>query len=194
MQAAENAPVAKKPEKRLTYADYVALTPPDSGNYELHDGKIIYMASPTPLHQRVVRRLFRRMDAFAEMHELGEVFFAPLDTVFGDINTFQPDILFISRERRNIIGDKKIDGAPDLVVEVLSEGNKPMEMSYKKHIYESHQVQEYWLVSLKKNTVTLYRNTDGELMPTGIFRNDNELVSQILPGFRIRVCDILQES
>lgn len=194
MHTAENAPVIKTRKKILTYADYAVLTPPDSGNYELHNGKIVFMASPTPLHQRVVRRLSRKMDAFAETNRLGEVFFAPLDTVFNAIDTFQPDILFISKARQSIIGDKKIEGAPDLVVEVLSEANIPKEMSYKKYIYESHLVQEYWLINLKKNTVTVYQNVEGELMPVGIFNGKDTVHSQVLAGFQISVAEILQES
>lgn len=194
MQAAENVPVIKTRKKILTYDDYAALTPPDSGNYELHNGKIVFIPSPTPRHQDVVMALSAHMHIFASQHNLGKVYPAPLDTVFADINTFQPDILFISKARQHIIGDKKIDGAPDLVVEVLSEGNKPAEMSYKKYIYESHLVQEYWLVNLKKNTVTVYANKEGELMPAGIFSGDDLVSSQVLPGFSIRVSEILNES
>lgn len=194
MQTAENAPVIKTRKKKLTYDDYAALTPPDSGNYELHNGKIVFMASPTPRHQDIVTELSARMRIFASTQKLGKVYTAPLDTVFASFDTFQPDILFIAKARLNIIGDKKVEGAPDLVVEVLSEGNKPMEMSYKKYIYESHLVQEYWLVNLKKNTVTVYQNMEGELMPVGIFSGNDQVNSQVLPGFQISVAEILQES
>lgn len=194
MRAAENLPVIKSRKKILTYDDYAALTPPDSGNYELHNGKIVFMPSPSPSHQRVVLRLSSKMYFFVESNQLGEVFIAPLDTVFTNINTFQPDILFISKNREQIIGDKKIEGAPDLVVEVLSEGNKPAEMSYKKYIYESHLVQEYWLINLNKNTVTVYANREGELMLEGVFNKGDVINSQVLPGFSIPVSDILNES
>ncbi len=135
-------PAIKTRKKVLTYDDYVALTPPDSGEFELHNGKIIQMASPTPAHQRAIRRLSRKMDAHIEANRLGELFFAPMDTKFDKFNTFQPDILFVAAARAGIIGEKKIDGAPDLVVEVLSESNSQQEMSFKKHIYESHAVRE----------------------------------------------------
>ena len=131
------------------------------------------------------------MDDFIESNHLGELFFALLDTVFDQINTFQPDILFVSKQRASIIGDKKIDGAPDLVVEILSDGNLAKEMSYKKYIYESYLVQEYWLINLKKQTVTVYANVEGELMPLGIYKNKDVVKSQVLNGFEIGVREIL---
>lgn len=190
--AADNIPPIKTRKKILTYEDYAALTPPDSGNYELHQGKIVYMPSPTPAHQRVVRRLSGRMGDYADNKHLGEVFVAPLDTVFGPIDTFQPDILFVAKEHRQIIGKTKIEGAPDLAVEVLSEGNNPKEMSYKKHIYESFLVREYWLINLKKSTITVYANTDGELLPTGIYKDNDVIKSQVLQGFKVTVKEILE--
>lgn len=191
MTTAKNISAAGAKEKLLTYEDYVALTPPDSGNYELHQGKIIFMASPTPEHQDVSAELSARMRIFASTNKLGKVFSAPLDTAFSPIDTFQPDILFISKDRLSIIGDKKIEGAPDLVVEVLSESNIPKEMSYKKHIYESSGVQEYWLINLAKSTVTVYSNVAGELMPVGIFKKKETITSGVLTGFRIPVAEIL---
>lgn len=191
-QAAEQAPVIKTRKKVLTYDDYVALTPPDSGNYELHNGKIIYMASPTPRHQDVAMNLSARMHIHAGSNNLGKVYQAPLDTKFDEINTFQPDILFVSKKHLTIIGKKKIEGAPDLVVEILSESNKPKEMSYKKYIYESYLVKEYWLINLEKSTVTVYQNTDGELLPLGIFTRDDVIVSKVLTGFKISAKEILE--
>lgn len=190
--AAENVPVIKTRKKVLTYDDYVALTPPDSGNYELHNGKIIYTASPTPRHQDVAIHLASRMLIHATSQNLGKVYHAPLDTKFDEINTFQPDILFVSKKRLSIIGKKKIEGAPDLVVEILSESNMPKEMSYKKYIYESYLVKEHWLINLKKSTITVYANTDGELLPTGIYKDNDVVKSQVLQGFKVTVKEILE--
>ncbi|MEO6038773.1 MAG: Uma2 family endonuclease [Saprospiraceae bacterium] len=190
-QAAENIPIIKTRKKILNYEDYAALTPADNGNYELHQGKIIYLPSPTPHHQDVAMSLSSRMHVYASANKLGKVFTAPLDTVFDPFTILQPDILYVSKDRFHIIGDKKIEGAPDLVVEVLSISNNPKEMSYKKHIYESFMVREYWLINIKKSTITVYANTDGELLPVGVFENSNEVESQVMPGFKISVQDIL---
>lgn len=191
MEAIASAPALPKTRKKLlTYKDYVALTPPDNGNYELHNGKIIYMPSPNPLHQRIVRRLSTRLDNFLEKNKSGEVFFAPLDTVFDEINTFQPDVLFIANNRADIIGMKKIEGAPDFVVEVQSEGNTPKEMSYKKHIYETFMVREYWVINVKKETITQYLNDEGEFRQAGIFGKDKIVVSEVLKGFKVSLKEL----
>ncbi len=185
-------PVIRSRKKVLTYDDYLRLTPPDSGNYELHNGKIIFMPSPSPHHQRVAKRILIKMDAFVEAHHLGEVFIAPLDTKFDEINTLQPDVLFVSGERSNIVSKKKIDGAPDLVVEILSEGNSPREMSYKKYIYESFGVKEYWVVNLAKRTISQLVLRDGEFIPAGIWKESETFESVVLPGFRIDAGAILE--
>lgn len=187
----ENIAVALSNTKLLTYDDYVALTPPDSGNYELHHGKLVYMASPTPDHQDVVTELCARMRLFASSRKLGKVFAAPLDVVFTPTDILQPDILFIATEHLHIIGDKKIEGAPDLVVEVLSDSNKPREQRYKKEIYETHGVREYWMINPEKDSVTIFVNTSGELVAAGVFKKNDVVSSEILPGFSIRVSEIL---
>jgi len=183
-QVTEAGSPSKTRKKRLTYEDYVRLTPPDSGNYELHDGQIIYMASPTPLHQDLAGEIYSDMKAFAKSKQLGKVFIAPLDTLFDKFNTLQPDVLFISKERLNIIGDKKIEAAPDMVVEVLSSGNTPKEMIRKKFIYESFEVREYWLINLEKESMTQYLLKDGEFV-SQIFSFDEEIASEAMPGYKI---------
>ena len=76
-------------------------------------------------------------------------------------------------------------------MEILSESNKPKEMSYKKYIYESCLVKEYWLINLEKSVVTVYLNTEGELMPLGIFGRNDTIESKVLAGFKITVKEIL---
>ncbi|MEK7257726.1 MAG: Uma2 family endonuclease, partial [Bacteroidota bacterium] len=142
MEVLEKPQVSAPPKRKLTYEDFARLTPPDNGNYELHNGQIIFMPSSTPPHQRTVKRVSRRMDDFVEENRLGEVLFAPMDTKLFEHDTVQPDVLFISKERSGIVGAKKIEGAPDLVVEVLSEGNTKQEMDYKKSLYASSFVKE----------------------------------------------------
>ncbi len=172
-------------QKVLTYDDYAALTPPDSGNYELHNGQIIYMPSPIPTHQIVSNNLATDLTIFLRKHKLGRIFTAPMDVVFNPIDTFQPDIFFLSNDRLHLIGDKKIEGAPDLIVEILSPSNKPKEMGYKKIIYEMSDVKEYWIINLEKQTLTQYENVEGEFVSRHIFQKTDALTSLIINGFEI---------
>lgn len=184
-------PAPKRTRRRLTYKDYAAMTPPDNGNYELINGNIVFMPSPTPQHQRVLRRLTGQIENYLLTSPVGEVFFAPLDVFFDETNTLQPDILFIRKERAGIIGEKKIEGAPDFVVEILSEGNTSKEMTFKKYVYESFQVREYWLINLAKQTITQYLNEEGEFQKTGVFKAGEALTSVVLSGFSTKFEDLL---
>ena len=180
------------PGTPLTYEDYAALTPPDSGNYELHDGKIVFMPSPTPLHQDIATELTTRMRIYSKARQLGKVYAAPLDTLFDDINTFQPDVLFIAKERAFIIGPKKIEGAPDLVVEILSPSNHAKEMAYKKMIYELLGVREYWLVNLENQTITQYENIEKEFVKRQVLQKTDILQAIVLQGFHINVAHLFE--
>jgi Uma2 family endonuclease len=186
-------PKARIPkQKLLTYADYVLLTPPDSGNYELHNGQIIYMPSPIPPHQKLSMRLSSRLFNHTDENKLGEIFTAPMDVVFNPIDTFQPDIFFLSNDRLHLIGDKKIEGAPDLVVEILSPSNNPKEMGYKKVIYEMSNVKEYWIINLKKQILTQYENIEGEFISRRIFQNTDTLTSITVNGFEMPMSKLFE--
>jgi Uma2 family endonuclease len=175
----------------LTYKDYAAITPANNGNYALINGNIIFIPSPTPQHQDVVTELAMLLRVFAKTNDLGKVFTAPLDITFDELNTFQPDIIFIKKDRAHFIGAKKVEGAPDFVVEILSEGNIPKEMAFKKYIYETFMVREYWVVNLKKKTIVQYLNEEGEFQKIGTF-NDTEVVKSIaMEGFQTKLEDLL---
>jgi Uma2 family endonuclease len=109
----------------------------------------LYM-SPTPItsHQRTVKRLSIEMDRFLTSESLGELFFAPFDVFLDEnANAVQPDILVILHENRHIIDEaSSIHGVPDLIIEVLSQGNKKHDLITKKQLYEKFGVKEYWVV------------------------------------------------
>ena len=175
--------------KLLTFEDYARLTPPDSGNYELHNGKIIYMPSPLFPHQDLSVALCAALFFFVHKNKIGKVVAAPMDVIFTPNDTIQPDILFISNERLHII-DGQIKGAPDLVVEILSGGNTAKEMSYKKHLFETSGVKEYWLINLKKQTLTQYENIEGEFFVKNTLDTEGVLNSISVTGFQLKLSEI----
>ena len=91
----------------LTYEDYARLTPPDSSEYELHNGTIVTMPTPIPLHQEISFELSLLIGFFIKKHKLGKLYTAPMDVKFSPTDTFQPDLLFIMSNRLDIIGEKK---------------------------------------------------------------------------------------
>ena len=182
--------------KLLTFVDYARFTPLDSGNYELHNGKIIYIPTPLFPHQSIVGNLLFLLGYFVKNNKLGVVVSAPMDVILTENDTVQPDILFISQDRLNII-DGQIKGAPDLVVEIQSGGNTKKEMSYKKHLYESSGVKEYWLINPEKKTLTQYENIEGEFFPKNVLNTapseslrEGVLKAIVVEGFELKIGDI----
>ena len=102
---------------RLTYADYMKTS--DDERYELLNGELIMSPSPREIHQYISGNLYLVLGAFVRDRSLGRVYFAPFDVVLSDTDVVQPDLLFVSNERAAIITADNIQGAPDLVVEIL---------------------------------------------------------------------------
>jgi Uma2 family endonuclease len=152
-------------KKKYTYEDY--LKTPEDERYELIEGELIMSPSPIPKHQRISRKIEFILEKYVTENDLGEVFYAPCDVYLDDENVIQPDILFISKDRLNIIGEKNIQGAPDLVMEIISENTAYRDFVQKKRLYAKFGVKEYWIVipeeklieiyTLKDNTYTLYK-------------------------------------
>ena len=111
----------------------------------------------------------------------------PYDVYFDDENVVQPDILFISKERLNIIGEKNLQGAPDLVIEILSESNAYRDLIQKKKLYARHGVKEYWIVVPGEKTIdiNILKDKTYELYKT--FGEEDTLESQILKGFKMEL-------
>jgi Uma2 family endonuclease len=143
---------------RLTYEDFLRL--PDDGNrYEIIDGELFVNPSPVPQHQRLVRKIVGRFDRYFEEHGGGEVFPAPLDVKFDNVNVVEPDVLVIRTDRASIVGPKNVQGAPNLVVEVLSDGTRRLDEIKKKKLYDQGGVDEYWIVDGELELVKIYRRT-----------------------------------
>ena len=129
----------------LTYKEYEAL-PADGRHYEIHDGEISVTASPSPQHQIVTRNLFRMLDAHVRARGIGEVLFSPIDVILSDTAIVQPDIVYLEPARLERISRRGIEGAPTLVVEVLSPSSTLIDRSTKWQLYARHGVPFYWLV------------------------------------------------
>ena len=93
------------------------------------------------------------MREYVESNELGEILWSPLDIVLSDEDVVQPDILFISNERSDIVTERNISGAPDLVIEVLSPITAYRDKEMKLRLYSRSGVREYWLVDPEQESV-----------------------------------------
>jgi len=130
---------------RFTLSDFERL--PDDGNrYEILDGELAMTPSPTTRHQKISRRLHFLLYQVLELTGRGEVYYAPMDVVLDPHTVVAPDIFFVSAERAEIIEAKNIQGAPDLVVEILSPGTRRRDVITKARLYARFGVPHYWLV------------------------------------------------
>lgn len=177
--------------KLLTYDDYARLTPPDSGNYELHNGKIIFMPSPLTPHQIISMNLSVEMGGFIRQNKLGKLLAAPMDVRFTANDVVQPDLLFVPNERLEII-QRIVEGAPDLIVEIKSDGNTATDMSYKKYLYETKGVQEYWIAYPNKKTISIYLLIEDELRFQRTLTVSDTLKSFVLTGFEMPVAAVFE--
>jgi len=148
-----------KSKIRFTYEDYKSLPESETKRYELLGGELMMVPSPSTYHQRISRKLEFVLQAFVEERGLGEVFHAPLDVVLGEGDereVVQPDIFFISKERREIIAEEEVRGAPDLVIEITSPATAERDRHYKKTLYARHGVMEYRIVDPEARTVEVF--------------------------------------
>jgi Uma2 family endonuclease len=168
---------------KLTYRDYVTW-PDDGRRYELYEGEAYMVPSPSVKHQRISGNLQVLLRQFLLENGQGEVFYAPLDVVFSESTVVQPDILFISHQRRGIIGEQNISGAPDLVIEILSPSSEERDRGIKLQLYCRYGVQEYWLVDSEERTVEVLALSPEGYQVLGQYSGDEVVSSQVLAGFQ----------
>jgi Uma2 family endonuclease len=170
--------------RKLTYEDYV-LFPEDGQRHEIIDGEHYVSPAPTPKHQRVSMRLSSRLHVFAEENRLGEVLAAPTDVLLSRHDVLQPDVLFISNERAGIVTEKNIQGAPDLVVEILSASTRNLDERIKLARYELLGVSEYWIVDPLADRVHVFRPEGESFGKAAELSIGDVLTTPLLPGLEI---------
>ncbi len=170
----------------LTVDDYMAL-PNDGKRYELINGELILSPAPVPDHQFVVVALIEFLRSFVNRYGLGRIACAPIDVILSEIIALQPDIAFISNARMGIIGPKNIQGAPDLVIEVLSPSTESRDRNDKARLYWNHGVLEYWLVDTSRRTIEVFGagRTGFELL--AVYGEGDALESPTLSGLSLEV-------
>ncbi len=174
--------------KNYTYEDYVRL--PEGSPYQLIGGDLIMVPAPAPYHQRISRKIEFLLLQHVEENDLGEVFYSPIDVYFSEEDTFQPDILFILKERSNIIGETKIEGAPDLVIEILSPSTAYYDLGRKYKVYEKAGVKEYWLIHPDRKTIEIYINRGGKFKLIQAVEEAGIVKSELLEDFKVELGEI----
>lgn len=144
-----------------TYEDYLKLPEEPGYHYEILEGFLVKEPSPAMHHQRVCRELVCQLKAYFDGFDPeGELFFAPLDVTLTNRNVLQPDILFISGSRREILLEERVDGPCNLVVEIMSPTNRRKDRLRKMEIYRKAGIPHYWLVDPEENTLEAFALKD----------------------------------
>ena len=175
----------------FTYEDLL-YTPDDGKRYEVLEGDLIVSPSPKWKHQRIVHRLHTYLTSW-ENAGYGSVCTAPMDVVLSNRDVVEPDLLFIAKEHLGIVKAESVQGAPDLVVEVISEGSRRHDAITKRHIYERHGVRFYWLVDPEEETVRVFELNDGAYGEPTTLHADQQLTCPLFPGITEDVGELFAE-
>ena len=174
------------PATKFTYEDY--LNAPEDKRYELLDGELVMTPAPGESHQSVSALLGWKLIQFVAENRLGKVYPAPFDVVLSDWDVVQPDLIFVSNARAPIITPANLQGAPDLVVEILSPSTAERDKTFKYALYAEHGVGEYWMVDAKIITVLLLGERGFAV--EGIYGEGETLESPTLGGFALELGNV----
>jgi Uma2 family endonuclease len=171
-------------DTRLTYDD-LCLLPEDGKRREIIEGELFVTPASRRLHQRIVTRLTHFLSAFLDDHPLGEVYVSPFDVVFSPFDVVEPDLVYFSKARESVLTEMNAQGAPDLVVEVLSETTEKTDRTFKLKLYGKFGVQEYWIIDPDGPSGDIYRRGEEGLTLVAKLSATDALTSPMLPGFSV---------
>jgi Uma2 family endonuclease len=179
------------PEHPITTDLYFKM-PEGPPYYELINGHLVMSPSPSFFHQKISGRLFQYIINYLDAHPIGHVLYAPSDVILNKINVYQPDIYFISNARRQLISKRGVEGAPDLVVEILSPSNAARDRREKRETYAGAGVQELWLIEPSKQVLEVHPLSFGLNAPVTIVREAEIFRPAMFPGLQIDLAKLFQ--
>ncbi|HEX6904053.1 MAG TPA: Uma2 family endonuclease [Thermoanaerobaculia bacterium] len=177
----------------LTYEDYLLL-PEDGQRHEIIAGKLYVTPPPFVPHQRLSMRLSARLGLFVERSSLGEIFTAPLDVLLSPHDIVQPDLLFISDRNAMILAEDNVQGAPDLVIEILSQVTRERDEGIKLERYGALGVAEYWMFDTDLKSARIFRRHRDQLQLAAELSAaaGDVLTSPLLTGLDLRLDEVFR--
>ena len=188
--------MATNAQSRLSAHDYMMMTAPDDFFHELIGGVLYKNPSRTPKHQLVLGNIVLELGDFVVSNKLGRIIFSPMDVFLSDEDVLKPDLLFISEERRGIIGNW-VYAAPDLVVEIVEmvyPETAERDRRAKRERYERFGVREFWMVELSHRTVEVLVASDGDFVTAGVYGEGDVLMSSLFPGFSMDMNGVFESA
>lgn len=188
IEQSQNVPV----QGQWTYADYLAL-PDDGRRYEIIEGVLYVANAPNSDHQTVVTAFGAELRNFVKERNLGRVLVAPFEVhLSARSKPVQPDVLFVRAERWPEERVAYFEGAPDLIIEVISPSSLRLDRVVKFTAYEAAGVSEYWIANPRTRTIEVHTLSHGEYALLGEYTNGETVQSAVLEGIAIVASTIFE--
>ena len=171
-------------EKTYSADDYNLL--PEGAPFQLIYGKLVFMAAPSFKHQEISGNLYFQIRLHTEKNNNGKIVTAPVDVQLDEHNILQPDILFVSFKRTNRI-KQKLFGAPEFVIEIISDSTQNTDEQLKKQLYGKHGVIEYWIVHPTEEYVQVHHNENQQMKLVQTAQKGDTIVSKAIEGLKLNV-------
>jgi Uma2 family endonuclease len=179
----------------FTYEDLLLI--PEDIRCEIFDGELILNRSRTVRHQAVLGNVATALWNYAEGYRRGVVYIGPIDVVFQPEWVLTPDIMYVRNDRKSIITERNISGAPDLTVEVLDDWTRKKDEITKRHAYEDFGVAEYWIVDPELESVKIYRRNDAgryeRVVEVSTETKGAAISSPLFPDLEIPLAEVFEE-
>jgi Uma2 family endonuclease len=175
----------------FTVEDYQLL--PETGpRYQVVEGELCMAPAPNRYHQDISRNIEFLLLKYLEKYPRGKLYHAPFDVYLDKYNVFQPDILFVATERLAVLSDRGAEGAPNLVIEILSTRTADLDRETKRKVYARTGVEELWVIDPWEQTIGVYHLQKDATKPAAVHKAKNTFTSPQFPGLKISAAEILK--
>jgi Uma2 family endonuclease len=178
--------------RAFTGQDYDEL-PDGPPYYQLIEGDLYMSPAPGAFHQDIISNIHGEVWSYLQDHPIGKVSISPYGVYLTEINAFQPDLFFVTNQRRALYSKRGFNGAPDLVVEVLSPSTASLDRGAKREIYARTGVIELWLIDPELREIHVFQLQCDPLNPMAAYKMGDVFESAMFPGLVFSCAKIFSE-
>ena len=149
--------------------------------------------APNRYHQEISSNIEFILMKYLEQNPIGKLYDAPFDVYLTEQNVLQPDKVFVANDRLFILTDDGAQGAPTLVIEILSGSTAHLDKKTKRKVYAGAGVPELWLVDPETKSIELYFLQDDPEKPAAVYQESDSFTSPCFPGLRIKAAEIFRK-
>lgn len=171
-------------------ADDIWDSPEDGNRYEVIDGELYVSPPPLEPHQYASSVLHGYLWQYIYPRRLGHLYHAPFGVVLDDENGVQPDLVYVSQERQGALVERGLEGAPDLVVEILSRSTAARDRGVKMKRYAASGIPHYWIVDVRGRALEAYRLGEHGYELTGKYGPGSVFRPELFPGLEIPIDEL----